>query len=145
MKKIKNGFRTLYEKVNIYIYIVLPIGILILYKFINCISGFNLMVINTYKENVLDISMALVALLLTIMGLFTSLPNTEMRELMKKYSHDKIINRTLFLGVLTSLLTLILSIIEKCLFLQSILFIVSIVETLVASIWLYKTLMYIND
>lgn len=145
MVKKKNIYRKIYEKFYLNIYIIVPLIVLFLYFISYIFLDFNLNDIVTYNENKIEISMTIAGILLTIMGLFTSLPDTEFRKLMKQFNHDKIINRTLFVGVLSSMFTVILSIIEKLIWIQSVLFIINITETIIASIWLYKTLMHIND
>ena len=145
MVEKKNFFRTIYEKFNLNIYIIVPLIVLLLYFVSDLLFGFNLADIKTYNENKIEISITISGILLTIMGLFTSLPNTKFRELMKKYNHDKIVNRTLLIGVLSSIFTVILSVSEKLIIIESALFIIGITETIIASIWLYKTLMHIND
>lgn len=145
MSKKKNIFRKIYEGFYLNIYIIIPLIVLVVYIVSYFATDFNLNNIKTFNKNKIEISITIAGILLTIMGLFASLPNTEFRKLMKKYNHDKIINRTLFLGVIASLFTVILSVIERLILIQSILFIVAITETIIASVWIYKTLMYIND
>lgn len=145
MHKIKNQKRKLYEKFYLNIYFIVPCIVLILYLLIYIFTGYRLSDSQSFNSSKIEISITIAGILLTIMGLFTSLPNTEFRQLMKKYNHDKIINRTLFFGVIASIFTVILSVIEKLIAFQSILFVIALTETIVASIWLYKTLININD
>ena len=145
MNKRKNQRRKAYEKFCLNIYLIVPFLVVLLYFLICYLTEYNLSNSQNFNENKIEISITIAGILLTIMGLFTSLPNTKFRQLMKKYNHDKIINKTLFYGVMTSIITVILAVIEKMILAQSIFFIIAMTETVIASIWLYKTLMYIND
>lgn len=144
MIKRKNTYRKIYEKFNLNIFIIAPLIVITLYFASYYLLDFNLSSIVTYNYYKIEISMAIAGILLMIMGLFTSLPSTNFRKLMKQYGHDKIIYRTLFFGVLSSLFTVLFAVAEVLVGAQSILFIISITETIIASIWLYSTLMHIN-
>lgn len=142
----KNIRRNIFEYFMLRIYIFAPLVTLLLYYLVLVlILNFNLSVISTFNETKIEISLTITSILLTIMGLFASLPNTEFRVMMKKYGHDKIINGTLFIGVISSLLLILFAVSEVCIKLQVLLFLISVTETFVASIWLYKTLKHINS
>lgn len=145
MIKSKNFKRTIYEKFNLYIYIIVPIIVLVTYLILNICFKFSLTDVKTLNEKIIDISLTLAGILLTILGLFLALPNTKFRELMKKYKHDMIINNTLIIGILTLLATTFLSAIEKFPNVTSILFLIGFTETIIASIWIYNILKHINN
>ena len=145
LEKLNNTKRTVYEKFNLHIYIIVPAIILIIYSILNLLFNFTLTEINTLNEKIIDISLTLAGILLTILGLFLALPSTKFRELMKEYGHDKIIGNTLIIGILTLLVTTILSVMEKLPLIASLLFLVGFTETIIASIWIYQTLKYINN
>lgn len=145
MIKLKNLKRTIYEKFNLYIYLIIPLLVLLAYLVCNVLFDFKLTEIKTLNKHIIDISLTLSGILLTILGLFLALPNTEFRQLMKKYNHDKIINNTLTIGILTMLATTLLSTIEKLPNIASLLFLIGFTETILASVWMHQTLKHINN
>lgn len=143
--KSKSNKRRLYEKFNIYLYINVPLISLVFYGIIRYCTSFSLKKIVTFNNSKIEIFIAIAGILLTIMGLFISLPGNEFRKLMKKYGHDKIIMRILFIGILSSLLGLILAISELFINLQVLFFIITMTETILATWWMYDIFKYIGN
>lgn len=145
MVKFKKRKRSMYENFNLYIYIYVPSFVLLIYFMLNSYYGFDLVAIKTLNSKLIDISLALSGTLLTILGLFLTLPNTKGRILLKRYGHDKILTTTLIVGIVSFLFTILLDALEIGTCIKYIIFIVGFVETIIASIWIYKMLEVIDD
>lgn len=144
MPFFKNLKRKCFEKFNIYIYFFIPAVVVTVYLLCKKIFNFNLNSLNTFNYEVINISLAFTGILLTLMGLFASLPNSEFIQLLKKYNHDKILYRTLFLGTISFFITILLSIFEVFSYLKPIFFLIGISESIIASINIYLILIYLE-
>lgn len=135
--------RWIYEKFNIYIYLIIPIFITSIYFL--CFKDFQLSKIQNYNQYNFEFVLTMLGALLTILGLMFTLPENNYRRLMKKYKHDEIINNTIFSGIISSLVFIVLLIIEVLPSIQEFLFITVICEVLIASWWMYRTLKNITS
>ena len=145
MVETKNLKRTIYEKFNLHIYIFIPLIVLAIYFILNHYFDFDISKIKTLNEKLIDISLTLAGILLTILGLFMALPSTEGRKLLKRYGHNKILTKTLIIGTLALLFTTLLSALEIQTIMTYVLLIIGFVETIIASIWIYKMIEIIEN
>lgn len=140
--------RLMYEKFNVYIYVIIPALLIAGYLFLNNKYGFCLSKINNYNDYKFEFTYSMLALLLTLLGLMQALPSNRRtlryRKLMKKYKHDEIIYNTLFIGIVASISFIILYMIEKYPGIQDILFITMMIEIIISSCWLFITIRNIN-
>lgn len=127
--------RWIYEKFNLYIYIAIPTLIISIYLLF--FKDAQLSEIDSYNQYKFEFVLTMLSVLLTILGLMFTLPENSYRKLMKKFKHDEIINNTIFSGVITSILFIILLIVELLPTIQEILFITVVCEVLIASWWIY--------
>ena len=102
-------------------------------------TGFNLGHTPAFEKNKFDFFIKITGMFLTVMSLFISLPSSKNIEVIRKYRRDLIIVRTLSIGIVCSVFGLVLTMIEVLLGLQSVLFIIVMTETILATIWLYGT------
>ncbi|EHR38027.1 hypothetical protein HMPREF9708_00111 [Facklamia languida CCUG 37842] len=136
--------RFIYEKLNIYIYIVVPVIVLPTYYLLNKHTIFVLSTISTYHEYKFEFVLTLLSVLLTVFGLMFSLPETKYRQLMRIYKHDEIINRTILIGILSCLIFSFLFLTEMLPKLQEYLFLIIFCETAISTVWIYMTLQAIG-
>lgn len=127
--------RCIYELYNLYIYFTIPV---IMVLFILFFIGFEDLPLEVFQNFKIEISLSLIGVLLTILGLFASLPDSNFLKLLKRYNHDTILYRTLLLGILSSAVVVALTLIGKFEKGQYIMLIVSLVETVIASIHIYR-------
>ncbi|OFN02599.1 hypothetical protein HMPREF2626_01410 [Aerococcus sp. HMSC062A02] len=132
--------RIVFEKTVLHSYFLLPlVSSLVYYLFFN----FPLEEIGPFLSNILNVQLSFLGILLTLFGLITALPDTNFTKLLQKYGHNKLVSRTLLLGVISSLVSILCSLFEFLNAIQTYLFIVTFSETLILSIWLYKVTKYI--
>lgn len=127
--------RCIYELYNLYIYFTIPVVVVL---FILFFIGFEDLPLEVFQNFKIEISLSLIGVLLTILGLFASLPDSNFLKLLKRYNHDTILYRTLLLGILSSAVVVALTLIGKFEKGQYIMLIVSLVETVIASIHIYR-------
>lgn len=109
------------------------------------ILNLNFQNVKAYQDYSMDISIGFLSILLTLLGLFLALPNTNYRKLMKRYSHDKIILNNILFGSVSLILFIICSIIGLSISILPYLLLYSILTTLVIAYFLFSAAMYINE
>lgn len=135
---------TIKEAFFIYLHVLLFIFV-VFYSLINeIIVKTDFLAISAYKEFSMDICIGILSVLLTLLGLFLALPNTEYRRLMKKYNHDKIILNHIFCGSISSLIFIILSIINILNVVLPYLLIYSLLTVFPVAFFLFYAAKYIN-
>ncbi|PTQ84740.1 hypothetical protein C8U37_107108 [Trichococcus patagoniensis] len=132
--------RKLKEHLNIYVYIYFPLLVSILFYLISLHTNENLIFSNNLKIYSVEISLSILGILLTILGLFAALPENKYEGAMKKYNYYNIIFNTLFFGILAAVVHLVATLIGICVSLQVYLFLIYISETIIATVWIYKIL-----
>lgn len=137
--------RKLYEYLNIYIYIILPILFTAFYWYLESNKIFSFANISNYIDYSFEFILATLGVLLTLLGLMFSLPNNTYRKLMKKYKHDEIIYNTIFLGIIVSILFVFLFFVDMLPALREYLFVIVLIELCISSFWIFKTLKFISQ
>lgn len=132
--------RKLKEHLNIYIYIYFPGFISILFYIIDKYTVQTKMLGKNLEGVSIEISLAILGILLTILGLFAALPENKYDRAMKKYNYYNIIFNTLFIGIVAAVIHLVATLINIAISMQIYLFIVYISETFIATVWIYKIL-----
>lgn len=132
--------RKVYEHLNLYIYLYIPVSLAVLYSVIVHITGNVFLLNDTFIDNSIEISLTILGILLTLLGLFAALPKTKYDEGMEKYGYYKIIFNTLFIGVLATIIHLITNLLSLSETLEVYLFIIYMSETVVATVWIYRIL-----
>ena len=99
--------RKIYEKFNLYVYFIVPIFLLLLHYFFVNYRQINILETSSFAESNFEFVLTMLGVLLTIFGLMFTLPDNEYRKIMKKYKHEKIIFNTIFCGIVSSLMFMI--------------------------------------
>lgn len=137
--------RKIYEKINLYIYLFVPLSLILVHHLLKIYFRMNLLNTNSFSDKSFEFVLTMLGVLLTIFGLMFTLPDNEYRKLMKKYNHDKIIFNTIFSGITSSLVFIILNFSEISTYGQEILFIIIFSEVTVSTWWIFRTLKAINS
>ncbi|MEG0601215.1 MAG: hypothetical protein RR494_13680 [Vagococcus sp.] len=137
--------RKIYEKINLYIYLFVPLNLILVHHLLKKYFRMNLLNTNSFLDKSFEFVLTMLGVLLTIFGLMFTLPDNEYRKLMKKYNHDKIIFNTIFSGITSSLVFIILNFFEISIYGQEILFIIIFSEVAVSTWWIFRTLKAINS
>ena len=137
--------RKIYEKINLYVYLFVPLSLIVVHHLLKKYLQMNLLNTNSFSDKSFDFVLTMLGVLLTIFGLMFTLPDNEYRKLMKKYNHDKIIFNTIFSGITSSLIFIILNFSEIATYGQEILFIIIFSEVAVSTWWIFRTLKAINS
>lgn len=132
--------RLIYEKFNIYIYVIIPIFICLLYVYAFYNGILNLSHFEKYNANKFNFILTILSVLLTIYGFMISLPENNVRKLLRRYKHDEIISRTILIGILSSFLFTALYMFDISCFFQDIIFLVTATEVVIATIKIYGIL-----
>lgn len=135
-------FRKLYEKINIYIYWVVPLLVSLVYLYLVSVGIFNLQATDNYNAYKFDFISNLLGTLLTVYGFMAILPENNFRRLLRKIGHDNILNRTVLIGVLSSLAFVTLFLIGFENTLHDILFLVAVTETVIATLKIFAILRF---
>ena len=114
-------FRWLYEKFNIYIYIIIPLSLILL-----------------LKQYSLEFSITFSVYFLCFLGALVTIPSSEALALLQRYKHIQIIFFTLAIGNICSLLLL------KYHEYSFYIFITIITEAVIATIKMYRISKFIN-
>lgn len=129
--------RYVYEKFNIYIYAVIPTVFVAGYLILNNRYGLHFPIANNHK---LLFGFFLLALLFGLVVLMRSLPDDgRYRWLMRKYKHDQIIWRTLWVGLVASLLFVVTVVMNSYPILQDSLIIIAMMEAIISFCWMFVT------
>ena len=136
--------RTLYEKFNIYIYIIVPAFLCSVYIILLLTGNFDLNCISNYTTHKFDFILAILSVLLTVYGFMLSLPENKFRSLMRRYKYDDIINNTIVIGILSALSFILLFLLETLGVVQDLLFITVSCEVVIATVWIYRILKHIG-
>ncbi|MGF3114744.1 hypothetical protein ACQV2R_05120 [Facklamia sp. P12937] len=134
--------RKVFEKVNVYIYFVIPFLVCLIYYFLMISNLLNLQAIDNYNNHKFDFVVTLLGTLLTIYGFMMMLPENKFRKALRIYKHDEIINNTIFIGILSSLIFILMYLIGYESWLHDLFFLVTISETTIATIKIFKILRY---
>lgn len=136
--------RTLYEKVNLFIYIIAPAITVTVYLFLQNRYRFHFDQVQSYQ---IELTYLILTLLLTVLGLMRRLPtrfrnhhHLKYLELMSKYHHNQIIYITLAIGITATIINILLHYFTPYLTVQNILFITAVTELTIAAKWFYATL-----
>jgi len=130
--------RNIKEYFNIYIYIIDPVFIITIYKFIlNRFSPF-IELTNRIQEFSPDIPLAFLGVLLTLLGLLTALPPSKYDKAMKKYNYYSILFSSLLYGIFATLGHLILFLLNILEVYQVYFFLIYISETMISTYWVYQ-------
>lgn len=97
-----------------------------------------------YNNHKFEFVLTMLGSLLTIYGLMFSLPENKYRKLMRKYGHDKIINNTIFIGIISSIIFILLLLFDLFAVLQDLLFLVICSEVCIATFKIYFALKFIS-
>lgn len=140
--ELKRGktMRTIYEKFNLYIYIIIPILICFVYYYGYSHGLIDLQLINNYRNYKFDFITTVLGSLLTIYGFMAMLPENNFRKMLRKFNHDKIINNTILIGILASLVFIILFMFDYETFFHDLLFLIATAETFLATIKIFNIL-----
>lgn len=134
-------FRWLYEKFNIYIYIIIPLLLILLSNsFKHYISK------ELLQEYSMEFSLTFSVYFLCCMGVLVTIPSSEALALLQKYKHIQIVFFTLAIGNISSLLLLVVGFLNYNEY-SVYLYITVIVETVIATIKLFdisKFIKFIN-
>ena len=131
-------FRWLYEKFNIYIYIIVPLLLLLLSNsFKHYISK------ELLQEYSMEFSLTFSVYFLCCMGVLVTIPSSEKLVLLQKYKHIQIVFFTLAIGNISSLLLLVVGFLNYNEY-SVYLYITVIVETVIATIKLFNISKFIN-
>ena len=132
------------ELIFVYIHIILLLLIIAFYIINKFYFRINFSGIDSYTEYSMEICIGILSMLLTLLGLFTALPNTEYRKRMKKYKHDYIILNNIFFGSLSCIVFITFSILGLCNSKLPYFLLYSIGTTVVVSYYMFQTSKYIN-
>lgn len=131
-------FRWLYEKFNIYIYIIIPLLLILLSNsFKHYISK------ELLQEYSMEFSLIFAVYFLGCMGVLVTIPSSEKLVLLQKYKHIQIVFFTLAIGNISSLLLLVVGFLNYNEY-SVYLYITVIVETVIATIKLFNISKFIN-
>lgn len=131
-------FRWLYEKFNIYIYIIIPLLLILLSNsFKHYISK------ELLQEYSMEFSLTFSVYFLCCMGVLVTIPSSEKLALLQKYKHIQIVFFTLAIGNISSLLLLVVGFLNYNEY-SVYLYITVIVETVIATIKLFNISKFIN-
>ncbi|WP_025728477.1 hypothetical protein [Atopobacter phocae] len=133
----------IYEHFNLYIYLILPTIVISLYFTATKLLEINLFNLELVDKHTLEISSILFGTLFTILGLYVTLPDNQSRKLMKHYGYDKIISRTLVIGILSSLLLIVLSITNLDSIQRLYLLLIAITETFILIYYFYNVTLFV--
>lgn len=136
--------RKMYEKINLYIYIVIPFFMCFIYYFLLKYQIFNLQTVKNYTERKFDFILSLLGTLLTIYGFMMVLPENKFRLLLRKYKQEEIINKTIFIGIIACLAFVLMYLFGFENFYNDLLFIIASTETLISTHKIYNILKYIG-
>lgn len=139
-RKRRINMRKIYEKFNLYIYFVLPIILLLLHYFFVNYRQINILDTSSFSASNFEFVLTMLGVLLTIFGLMFTLPDNDYRKLMRKYKHEKIIFNTIFCGIISSLVFILLYFIESSIQIQELLFIIIFSEVTISTWWIFRTL-----
>lgn len=143
--KFQNIKRTLFEWFNLNIFIIVPLLSFIGYGTLVFSTDYSLINTPSFQNHKVEVFMSITGMLLTAMSIYITLPDTEFRELMSRYGHDRIMGGALFIGTMSSLIGLFFAVTDVLAHTQALLFILSVVETGIVSVWLFKIFKYINN
>lgn len=133
-------FRYLYEKFNIYIYLLIPVFVMIFYVILRNNDLLNLQAISNYNNHKFDFVLTLLGTLLTVYGFMAMLPENKFRELLRKYKHDEILNNTVFIGVLSSMIFIVMFMLGFENIINDFMFLIALSETIIASFKIFRLL-----
>lgn len=136
---------TPFEKFFLNIHYVFAILAFLINTICSKIFDINLLSVEAFNKYSMDINIALLTTLLTMLGIFIALPNTEFRELMKQYNNDTVILNCIFFSIISSLLFIVFSVFNLFTKLLPILLIYEIGLTFILAILLYQFVKYINE
>ena len=103
----------------------------------NCTDFFNNL--NSDDSTTIQISGTMIGFLLTAITIFLSLPkNTEYMKRIKKYKHDKIFAKCIFVGLLVLTADIIIWILKVPSIYITWLFIIGLEETLISAYYIYR-------
>lgn len=137
--------RILYEKINIYVYCIIPLIVISLYLIISRLLDFDLNKIQTFNGEIINISLTLTGVLLTLMAIFASFSNSEFIKYLKEYKHEIIFYRTIFCGIVFLLITIIISVMEILTVLKPIFFLAGFTETIIVTKKVYDILVNLDN
>lgn len=140
----KNFVRDIYEHLMLNIYVISPALVIFVYFLLQYFCDVNLLYVRTFNQSKITYGLSVTAILFTIMGLFSTFPNTNFMKLLKKYGHNRIVLKTLLFGIITSLSLVILSIFELFNWMHPILFLIATTELVLAVFKIYNISKYIN-
>lgn len=130
--------RWIYEKFNIYIYIIVPLIVVSLSSlFIQHIQKQGL------QQHSVEISLAFLGVFLTLMGILVAFPSSKRLELLQRYKYTQIAYLTLVFGIIFAIALLISALVEYHEY-SYYLFVALITETLLATKKLYSMAKFIN-
>ena len=131
-------FRWLYEKFNIYIYIIIPLSLILLLNDFN-----NDIFQEVLKQYSLEFSITFSVYFLCCMGILVAFPSSKKLALLQRYKHIQIVFFTLAIGNISSLLLLVVGLLNYNEY-SVYLYITVIVETVIATIKLFNISKFIN-
>lgn len=126
-------FRWFYEKFNIYIYIIIPLSLILLLNDFN-----NDIFQEVLKQYSLEFSITFSVYFLCFLGALVTIPSSEALALLQRYKHIQIVFFTLAIGNICSLLLL------KYHEYSFYIFITIITEAVIATIKMYRISKFIN-
>lgn len=132
--------RKLYEKINLNIYIVVPIIGVLIYLLLYFLFDFQLSDFQKFNLYSFDCVLAMLIILLIVLGLTGLLPENRYRKMMRRYRHEQILYNTILCGLVSSLFFIFIFFIGKITIVQDALFIITFCETTIATIWILRTL-----
>lgn len=133
---IYNLMSDLIENIIAYAYIIAPSLFIIIYLILK--ETIHLNIDEEFNSNVINISGVLSGFLFSSLGIIMSLPDNKFTRALREYNYMEIIYKTMFIGIVSLIMTLILGLFKVLSSLKTILFIIGLSETLLSSYYIYK-------
>lgn len=134
--KIYNKYKDIEELIRKYSYLILPIISIAIY--IICNKLFEIEIDSEFNSNIINVSAVLAGFLFSSLGIIISIPQNKFIDRLKTVGYMDIIYRSMFLGIIFLISTLIFGLFNIIHKVKIILFISGLSETILSSYYLYK-------
>lgn len=93
---------------------------------------------NTFTSNIINLSGILAGFLFTSLGIMIALPDNKFTTLLKENGYMKIIYKTMTIGIISFLISMIIGLFSFSTSIMTILFIIGVSETFLSSYYIYR-------
>lgn len=134
--KLYNIYRDIEEFMRRYAYLIFPLLFIAIYIFLK--KTLNISIDEEFNSNIINVSGTLSGFLFTSLGIMLSLPENRFTQVLKESGYIEIIHKSMFLGIVFLIITLVFGLFNVLPRFKIIFFIVGLSETLLSSYYLYR-------